>query len=344
MPDVQEVFRMTTQKIRPDEGFVDRQLGRQRQRARNHKLGAMALVGAIGIVALVSVIRLAGSEERSQPADPPSPAPAVGAQAADYTLDLETGEKTPLPAALVGESGAGSFAVSPDGSTLAFLARGDDGNSQIFVAELDGTERRQVTHESRGAGFPAWSPDGTAIAYEGYGDGTVRNLFVVDVATGVTTQATFETGDGAQEVFGTQFTPDGSGLVYNGGDKGYGIRIVSLTSGKSTLLVGGGGNKGDAGNGLLSPDGSLLTYAFSEDVPGWPPDRWIANADGSGPRLLVKGGPFLECRSWSPDGTRIACTDFTEVVIVDVATGETTTVGEGGVPTWLDDHTLLIDA
>ena len=34
MPDVQEVFRMATQKIRPDPGFVDRQFDHQRRTAR----------------------------------------------------------------------------------------------------------------------------------------------------------------------------------------------------------------------------------------------------------------------------------------------------------------------
>ena len=48
MPDVQEVFRMSTQKVRPDPGFTERQEQRQRRTARNRKLGAFAVVAVIG--------------------------------------------------------------------------------------------------------------------------------------------------------------------------------------------------------------------------------------------------------------------------------------------------------
>lgn len=52
MPEVQEVFRMATQKVRPDPGFVDRQHDRRRRRDRNRKIGALAVVAAIGAVAV----------------------------------------------------------------------------------------------------------------------------------------------------------------------------------------------------------------------------------------------------------------------------------------------------
>jgi hypothetical protein len=67
MPDVQEVFRMATQKIRPDEGFVDRQLSRQRRQTRNRRLGALALAAVIGIVAVVVVIRAVEDPTKTQP-------------------------------------------------------------------------------------------------------------------------------------------------------------------------------------------------------------------------------------------------------------------------------------
>ena len=37
MPDLREVFQMSTQKVRPDRGFTERQEGRQRRRTRNRK-------------------------------------------------------------------------------------------------------------------------------------------------------------------------------------------------------------------------------------------------------------------------------------------------------------------
>jgi Tol biopolymer transport system component len=344
MPDVQEVFRMATQKVRPDEGFVDRQLDHQRRRARNRRNGAIALVAVIGVVAVVFAVRLAGGEDRSQPAIQPTP-PAVLPEV-DHLLDLDTGMMTPLPNAIVGETDVMEYpAISPDGSKMAYVAPGDDGNLQIFVANLDGTQVRQLTHDDE-AYAPAWSPDGTQVAYEAYGDGFVHNLFVVDLATGEATQVTdFEVA----QAFGTQFSPDGSSLVYAGGDEGEGVRLAPIAGGSHTLLVGGGKGRGDAGNGSLSPDGSLLAYAFTEGPDDFSPELWVANADGSDPRPLVEeGGLPIDCFSvpagtWSPDGTRVTCSDGTDVFVIDVATGETTAVAEGENAIWLDDHTLLID-
>ena len=38
MPDVQEVFRMATQKVRQDPGALDRQVKKQRKAARNRRM------------------------------------------------------------------------------------------------------------------------------------------------------------------------------------------------------------------------------------------------------------------------------------------------------------------
>jgi Tol biopolymer transport system component len=72
----------------------------------------------------------------------------------------------------------------------------------------------------------------------------------------------------------------------------------------------------------------------------------VSNADGTGERVLVPGGPdAINGTRWSPDGTRITYFEFhsNDVSIVDVATGQVTHVAEGYSPIWLDDHTLIIE-
>ena len=74
---------------------------------------------------------------------------------------------------------AAAPAWSPDGSQLAFfsvvldpgadpsnvtLGRGGDYPAQIFVANADGTELRQLTDEGDNR-WPTWSPDGSRIAF-----------------------------------------------------------------------------------------------------------------------------------------------------------------------------------
>jgi Tol biopolymer transport system component len=122
------------------------------------------------------------------------------------------------------------------------------------------------------------------------------------------------------------------------------IQIVSVAGGESTPLIGPSGNLRDASNGSLSPDGSLVTFLGTQIGPE--PQRWVANADGTGRRLLpdVYGIP---CRSnpagtWSPDGSRIVCSEASRIIVIEIATGEASPVAIGRGAIWLDDHALLV--
>jgi hypothetical protein len=72
MTEVQEVFRMATQKVRPDPGFEERQYDYRRKKERNRKIGVFAFVAGMGAVAAVLVLRSA-AERESQPAATPAP-------------------------------------------------------------------------------------------------------------------------------------------------------------------------------------------------------------------------------------------------------------------------------
>jgi hypothetical protein len=75
MPEMQEVFRMATQKVRPDPGFVDRQHENQRRRSRRRKAGALALVAVLvvaGVVVGISTLR-SDDEGKVIPGSTPTP-------------------------------------------------------------------------------------------------------------------------------------------------------------------------------------------------------------------------------------------------------------------------------
>src|SRR5262249_24615400 len=55
-------------------------------------------------------------------------------------------------------------AVSPDGSKIAF-ASNRDGNQEIYVMNIDGTNVTRLTNNPAVDGQPSWSPDGTKIAF-----------------------------------------------------------------------------------------------------------------------------------------------------------------------------------
>jgi WD40-like Beta Propeller Repeat len=162
--------------------------------------------GAFTVAAVLIVATGLPFDHSQTPAVPggaeTGPAEAIDAvPRTDYLLDLNTGEMTPLPEAILRSLGGGEhqYAVSPDGSRLAYVGTRDDSpdpccrpreqDDQIFIAGIDGTGVRQVTHVPHGALSPAWSPDGTRIAYEG-GSGHLLGLHVLDVASGESTQIT----------------------------------------------------------------------------------------------------------------------------------------------------------
>ena len=75
MPEMQEVFRMATQKVRPDPGFVDRQHENQRRQSRRRRAGALVLVAVLviaGVVVGISTLR-SGDEGKVIPGSAPTP-------------------------------------------------------------------------------------------------------------------------------------------------------------------------------------------------------------------------------------------------------------------------------
>jgi Tol biopolymer transport system component len=372
-PSSTETLERIARRIPILEPAYERMLRRRDRKRRNQRIAA-GVVGIAVFVAAVWVVTTGGPFERTQtpvapgttgePSFAPTPpafdphiatAPWVTRERADvdFVLDLNTGETTPLPetilqalAPIVRED---RYAASPDGRTLALVGLGDGGTHQIFIARLDGTSVRQVTHDPIGAISPAWSPEGDRIVYEGHADGGVT-LFVLDVATGEATKVIDVPMRGAQPTF----TPDGTGLVYNGGSNTAPVlRTVPLAGGKSTILVESGEGIGDSGNGTLSPDGSLVTFLgsgtpASGEVGHCGPCRFLADADGTDKRVIV-GWVATPAGMWSPDGSRIVAMEKLGasepqiIVVVDVSTETATHVANGETAIWLDNHTLLVE-
>lgn len=266
----------------------------------------------------------------------------------DYVIDLNTGVMTPLPSAILRSLGtsderslypsfASRYAASSDGSRLAYMGIGHEGSPQIFIAGIDGTGVRQVTHDPTRASSPAWSPDGTMIAYK-----ASEGVFVVDVQTGESTPVVDSGRDGPNSK--PQFTPDGSSLLYTDGSSSRGVlRTIPIGGGASRVLIGPGQGMDGAGMGSLSPDGSLVTMMGAE-LGGPGALRFVANADGTD-RRVIPGRYSNPAGTWSPDGGRIVCSEHggKHVVVVDITTGEASRVAKGNAAIWLNGHTLLVE-
>jgi len=67
---------------------------------------------------------------------------------------------------LIDDGGVNTYpAWSPDGRKIAFRRMLGENNSEVFLANADGTDARNLTNDPAFDGWPAWSPDGTKIAF-----------------------------------------------------------------------------------------------------------------------------------------------------------------------------------
>jgi TolB protein len=78
-----------------------------------------------------------------------------------YTIDLSTRRVLKLIS-----GGVNTYpAWSPDGRKMAFRKMLGESNSEVFVADADGSNQQNITNHAAFDGWPAWSPDGKRIAF-----------------------------------------------------------------------------------------------------------------------------------------------------------------------------------
>jgi len=126
--------------------------------------------------------------------------------------------------------GATSSAWSPDGSKVAFISLNlEIGETQhplqVFVADADGNNIRNVTKESPSTFVPCWSADGASIAFAVDIRGVFSNIFQVDLASGEQKRLTA----GPKIDTEPAVSPDGSKLAFQSNRTGnYEIYVKNL--------------------------------------------------------------------------------------------------------------------
>jgi TolB protein len=220
-------------------------------------------------------------------------------------------------------------------SKIAFIAT-RSGKKEVYVADYDGSNVRQLTHDGVISVHPSISADGRRIAYTGYQSG-YPDVYVIDLASGARNRIVNFPGTNS----GATFSPEGG--------------RIALTVSKDgnpelyTVGMGGGGarrltrTRGVESGPTWSPSGDEIIY--SSDDRGSPQLYRISASGGQG-QMISTGHSYCTEPNWSPDGKKVAFNvrgggEF-EVAVLDLSGGGSHIVSQGENPVWGADSRHLI--
>lgn len=212
-----------------------------------------------------------------------------------YALTMDTSRRNWMPA------------ISPDGSRVAYMStrRGDPPN--VWLMNIDGSDKTQLTADRFADGKPTWYRDGQRLAYFSF-RGEDSGLWEVDIATRRESQVARRRDRDPQlpwsgRVAEIELAPSMTQAA---------VAVVARPSGTRRLFV----TPLDRNEPRpISDENAWVGY------PAWSPDEKtlaVEVKDGSsthaavidvatgGLRRLTSERGQTWVRSWSPDGTRVA--------------------------------------
>ena len=333
---------MTTKQMgEPDLDSWRQQETRQSKATGSRRIGAIVAVAAVLVgVLVVFGLSTLGDDDAKPAGQGVHPTPKASQLQTLSIVDVGSGRQT----ALAVPASASEFDVSLDGSMVAYTDLDENGDAQVFVMNIDGSNLRQLTSGEGGVSVadhtgPFWSPDRSMIAYaritsDGY------QMFVVRASSGESTLVTQE----PQSVVGPGgWTPDGGSIVFaeaNPPIDHFSARSVDMSTGASRQLVP------DGSSPTLSPDGALI--AFNSWTKPDPLVRlMVADADGSDRRVIARLEGEDGYQRWSPDSSQIAYVEASEgggynTYVYDLSTGEKRFVTAGRIESWVDNDHILV--
>lgn len=230
-----------------------------------------------------------------------------------------------------GERGESEPRWSPDGSTIAFVARrGDDEVNQVYLIPNGGGEGRRLTRHATAVRSLSWSPDGRVIYFlapdpktpeqqarekakddvyafdENYQQ---EHLWKVEVATGTETRIT----SGDFSVTSYRLSRDGTRIAHHRAPNplyGYADRsevwVMDAEGGRAVQLTH---NAVAESGATLSPDNTRVLFraqANERFEPYYNANIFVVSAAGGPARdLTATVGYEVEDADWSKDGRAI---------------------------------------
>lgn len=120
---------------------------------------------------------------------------------------------------------------SPDGKQIAYVDT-IDGSPDVFLCDLVGQKRRNITNSTEGCFEPVFSPDSQSIAFV-RGQGSKSDICIISIDGSSTSCITKD------DVYDTKpyFSPDGTKLAYESYYAGQSVLVIHNVNGKHKSII-----------------------------------------------------------------------------------------------------------
>ncbi len=219
-------------------------------------------------------------------------------------------------------------------SKIAFVSN-RTGRKEIYTADYDGSNGRQLTHDNGISVSPSLSPSAREVAYTGYLSG-YADIYLIDLVSGARQRLVKFPGTNS----GPRFSPDGNRLACTLSKDGRpGLYVVGVHGGVQRLTR----TRGAESCGTWSPNGAELIYSSDENGS---PQLYRISAFGGAGRLVSTGFGYATEPNWSPDGQHVAFNVRSggafAIAVLDLGSGSSHVVAQGENPVWGPDSRHLL--
>jgi Tol biopolymer transport system component len=273
--------------------------------------------------------------DKSSPAEPSS----------IFLLSLPSLERRRVTSPPAGTTGDYYPAFSPDGKQLAFARAVTFPATDLYVLPLSGGQPRRLTFDGLTIEGLTWTADSREIIFSSRRGGGINSLWRLPVSGGNAERVSTI----GKDAISPALSPRDSRLAYTQDLDDMNIWSLGL----------------DATRRVISK-AQIIASTFRDSDPDYSPDAlkiafmsgrsggygiWVCSSDGTNPRLLFDGNPYVTgSPRWSPDGRWIAFDSRSndpakagkpEICIINAEGGQLrhlTTHPAGGVaPSWSRD-------
>ncbi len=185
---------------------------------------------------------------------------------------------------------------SPDGTKIVF-ASDRTGNYEVWIADADGKNQRQLTDSGNSAGTPRFSPDGNFIVYDAQ-NADASDIYVVSIDGGAAKKLT----ESSKTNFLPAWSADGKTIFFVSNRSGVDqIWKMSAGGGEAVQITKHGGFEIFA-----APDNKTIIYSKGRGKPG----IWSVGINGEDEKPVPELIHFSGWRSWTVASSGIYYTAY----------------------------------